>query len=159
MVYVRTWWRPKRTAGECSSAPHSVLPLIFLTLVNDLRLRRNAAVSSGKTMEAIPQRLQTRSCSASLLCATGRAEARGARACVDSLFLMNQHITSCSIALSEVSTIVLLRSEYHGPRVHVQIDPTHPIHSRARCKSMVMSEHASIGNHRPALPHQSSQST
>ena len=29
---MRTRWRPKRMTGECSTAPCSVLPLIFLTL-------------------------------------------------------------------------------------------------------------------------------
>ena len=48
VVYIRTWWRPKRIAGECSTAPCSVLPLIFLTLVGVVMRQ----CSPGKTMEA-----------------------------------------------------------------------------------------------------------
>ena len=48
VVYIRTWWRPKRIAGECSNAPRSVLPLIFLTQVGVVMRQ----CPPGKTMEA-----------------------------------------------------------------------------------------------------------
>ena len=55
VVYIRMQWRPRRTAGECSSAPRFALPGIFLTLVSlpsgDVAMRQ---CSPGQTMEATP---------------------------------------------------------------------------------------------------------
>ena len=48
VVYVQMWWRPKRIAGECSTAPCFVPPLIFLTLMGVVMRQ----CSPGKTMEA-----------------------------------------------------------------------------------------------------------
>ena len=48
VVYMRASWRPRRTAGKCSTAPCSTLPLIFLTVM-DVALRQ---CPPGKTMEA-----------------------------------------------------------------------------------------------------------